>query len=276
MDAYQAPTVSRLSSTSRQTDNSDISQMLQQISERLARLETTREDHVHHKRPRSRARSPSRNHNSREICWYHETYQEKALRCKQPCSFQQILSRDKGNAIAETAAFGQNQVSRLFHVNHIKGDVVADALSRTDINAVTTVDLQEIAKHQAAETTPRTDMPSLEIIVPLPFSHGNILVDVSTGVHRPLVPENLRHKVFLSLHSLSYPGARATSKLVRQRFMWPHMDKEHGAENVSPVRKARFYSPSKFSSSEMSLTAPCRTIAIIQRTHSHPDTACCF
>ena len=137
-------------------------------------------------------------------------------------------------------------MSRLFHVNHIKGDVVADALSRTDINAVTTVDLQEIAKHQAAETTPRTDMPSLEIIVPLPFSHGNILVDVSTGVHRPLVPENLRHKVFLSLHSPSHPGARATSKLVRQRFMWPHMDKEHGAENVSPVRKARFYSPSSF------------------------------
>ena len=70
-------------------------------------------------------------------------------------------------------------------------------------------------------------MPSLEIIeVPLPFSHGNILVDVSTGVHRPLVPENLRHKVFLSLHSLSHPGARATSKLVRQRFVWLNMDKD--------------------------------------------------
>ena len=95
MDAYQTPTASRLSSTSRQTDNSDISQMLQQISERLARLETAKEDHVHHKRPRSRTRSPSRNRNLQGICWYHETYQEKAQRCEQPCAFQKKPLNDR-------------------------------------------------------------------------------------------------------------------------------------------------------------------------------------
>ena len=324
MDAYQAPTVSHLSSTSRQTDNSDISQMLQQISERLARLETTKEDQVQHKRPRSRARSPSRNRNSQGICWYHETYQKKALRCKQPCSFQQIPSSDKGNTVATTAASGQNQISCLFYVDDPSNGmkflvdtgsevsvippphhhtlkpspftlhaangttigtygqksltldlglrrrfqwifVVADVQtpiigedflssfslnvdmtnkklidSRTSLSVIGSISTLQpahihlprssnihIAKHQAAETTPRTDMPSLEIIeVPLPFSHDNILVDVSTGVHRPLVPENLRHKVFLSLHSLSHLGARATSKLVRQRFVWPNMDKD--------------------------------------------------
>ena len=324
MDAYQAPTISHLSSTSRQTDNSDISQMLQQISERLARLETAKEDHVQHKRPRSRARSPSRNRNSQGICWYHETYQKMALRCKQPCSFQQIPSSDKGNTVATTAASGQNQISCLFYVDDPSNGmkflvdtgsevslippphhhtlkpssftlhaangttigtygqksltldlglrrrfqwifVVADVQtpiigadflssfslnvdmtnkklidSRTSLSVIGSISTLQpahihlprssnihIAKHQAAEITPCTDMPSLEIIeVPLPFSHDNILVDVSTGVHRPLVPENLRHKVFLSLHSLSHPGARATSKLVRQRFVWPNMDKD--------------------------------------------------
>ena len=104
---------------------------------------------------------------------------------------------------------------------------MADALSRTEVSAITTVDLQEIARHQTTELSLRTDMSSLKIVeVPLPFSHGNILVDTSTGTQRPLVPKNLRHKVFLSLHSLSHPGARATSKMIRQRFVWPHMDKD--------------------------------------------------
>ena len=103
---------------------------------------------------------------------------------------------------------------------HIKGNqnVVADALTRTDVNTVTTVDLQKIAKHQAAETTPHIDMPSLEIIeVPLPFSHGNIFVNVSTGVHSPLVPENLCHKVFLSLHSLT-PWSSRDIKTISATF----------------------------------------------------------
>ena len=114
-------------------------------------------------------------------------------------------------------------------VLHVKGErnIVADALSRTEVSAITTVDLQEIARHQTTELSLRTDMPSLKIVeVPLPFSHGNIWVDTSTGTQRPLVPKNLRRKVFLSLHSLSHPGARATSKMIRQRFVWPHMDKD--------------------------------------------------
>ena len=92
-------------------------------------LDNARGDHVHHKMPRSRARSPSRNHNSLGICWFHQTYQEKVQRCKQLCSFQKIPSSDKGNTVAATAAFGQNQVSRLFHVNHIKGDQNVVAIS---------------------------------------------------------------------------------------------------------------------------------------------------
>ena len=114
-------------------------------------------------------------------------------------------------------------------VLHVKGErnIVADTLSRTEVSAITTVDLQEIARHQPAELSLRTDMPSLKTVeVPLPFIHGNIWVDTSTGTQRPLVPQNLCRKVFLSLHSLSHPGARATSKMIRQRFVWPHMDKD--------------------------------------------------
>ena len=51
--------------------------------------------------------------------------------------------------------------------------------------------------------------------------HGvPVLCDLSTGVPRPLVPEQLRHRVFSALHNLAHPGARATRRLVSRRFVW--------------------------------------------------------
>ena len=56
----------------------------------------------------------------------------------------------------------------------------------------------------------------------VPFENGTftLLCDVSTGVARPIVPENWRKKVFDTVHSLSHPGARTTKKLVSSKFVW--------------------------------------------------------
>ena len=56
----------------------------------------------------------------------------------------------------------------------------------------------------------------------VPFESGafTLLCDVSTGVARPIVPENWRKQVFDTVHSLSHPGARTTKKLVSSKFVW--------------------------------------------------------
>ncbi len=63
--------------------------------------------------------------------------------------------------------------------------------------------------------------------VPLALSDGvSIICDVSTGVQRPIVPNNFRRAVFDALHSLSHPGIRATQRLVTSRFVWPSVNSD--------------------------------------------------
>jgi hypothetical protein len=52
--------------------------------------------------------------------------------------------------------------------------------------------------------------------------HGSpILVDTSSGVFRPIVPEVFRHPIFDAVHSLAHPGIRATRRLISSCFVWP-------------------------------------------------------
>ena len=37
-----------------------------------------------------------------------------------------------------------------------------------------------------------------------------LLCDISTGIHRPLVPEAMRKNVFNAIHKISHPGKRAS------------------------------------------------------------------
>ncbi|KFD54770.1 LOW QUALITY PROTEIN: hypothetical protein M513_04470, partial [Trichuris suis] len=62
----------------------------------------------------------------------------------------------------------------------------------------------------------------------LPMGDDNVLVycDVSTKQVRPFLPQKFRKIVFNHLHSLSHPGTRATSRLLRERFVWPSIKKD--------------------------------------------------
>jgi hypothetical protein len=51
------------------------------------------------------------------------------------------------------------------------------------------------------------------------------LVDVLTGVFRPLVPIQYWEAVFQSLHSIHHPGIRASRRLIAARFCWHQMAK---------------------------------------------------
>ena len=70
--------------------------------------------------------------------------------------------------------------------------------------------------------------PSLTVI-----SHAlgtsDIFCDISTGSLRPLVPLQLRRKLFEQLHNISHPGVRASKTLITSRFVWPGMSRDVGS-----------------------------------------------
>ncbi len=57
-------------------------------------------------------------------------------------------------------------------------------------------------------------------------SGSTLQCDVSTGSIRPYVPHNCRKIVFDALHSLSHSSGRVTAKLVKERFIWPSLEKD--------------------------------------------------
>ncbi|MDY6930035.1 MAG: RNase H-like domain-containing protein [Pseudomonadota bacterium] len=118
-------------------------------------------------------------------------------------------------------------------IRHVSGvlNPVADALSRiyTLLPHTDDIDLKAIAEAQSTDPSiPQLQRSSKLRIesVPLPTSEGSIQCDVSLGFPRPVVPESFRRRVFETLHGLSHPGIRASTKLVVNRFVWPCINRD--------------------------------------------------
>lgn len=117
---------------------------------------------------------------------------------------------------------------------HIKGkeNILADALSRISaIEMPSPIDYNEIARVQDTDHELKSlinePKHGLELKkVALPGTDIPLFCDISTGNVRPYIPENFRKLVFDSLHKLSHPGIKATSKLVRERFIWPQINSD--------------------------------------------------
>jgi cleavage and polyadenylation specificity factor subunit 1 len=112
-------------------------------------------------------------------------------------------------------------------------NVVADVLSRppTACNVqqpdVGPVDFERMAELQA--TCP--DLEQLRArgklkLTCLPAGQHQLWGDCSTGVFRPVVPEQLRPRVFNVLHAVSHPGVRASRRMVASRFVWPGLSSD--------------------------------------------------
>lgn len=120
------------------------------------------------------------------------------------------------------------------HLQHIDGklNVVADCLSRVQINAVSLgMDFADLARAQsnsadvqALQKNNNTDLKLLS--VPVEQTGLSILCDISTGLLRPVVPAERRHRIFDLLHGLSHPGKTASKKLICAKYVWPAMKKD--------------------------------------------------
>lgn len=118
-------------------------------------------------------------------------------------------------------------------IRHISGkdNIVADAFSRVD--AVTAgIDFNVIAKDQQNDQQLKKLLSAKNSSLKLesrkfPHLRSPLVVDVSTNKNlRPYVPENHRASIMAQLHGLAHTGARATRRLITDRFVWPSMNKD--------------------------------------------------
>lgn len=116
-------------------------------------------------------------------------------------------------------------------IQHISGkdNVVADTLSRIE-EIVQPVQLHNLAKSQSNDPELKKLLEgetSLKLVkVTVPGTRLELYCDDSTPTPRPYVPKELRRQVYDSLHSLSHPGANASTRLVAQRYVWPSINKD--------------------------------------------------
>lgn len=119
-------------------------------------------------------------------------------------------------------------------IQHISGEgnVVADALSRVEtISMPTIITLEEIAQEQKEdEEVQRIRKSGSSALKIRKMTLGNERTEVwcdTSGKHiRPLVPRPLRHRIFQLYHAPSHPSARATSRLIRNKYVWPSINKD--------------------------------------------------
>ncbi|EFA00751.2 hypothetical protein TcasGA2_TC003635 [Tribolium castaneum] len=117
-------------------------------------------------------------------------------------------------------------------VVHIAGEsnAVADALSRIDeIVTPTALSPEELQAEQ--ETDPelkdllKSTTTSLRLKKCTPVgTTASFYCDTSTQFVRPYVPFRLRKAAFKLFHEPAHSGVRATSRAIRQKFVWPRMD----------------------------------------------------
>jgi len=98
-------------------------------------------------------------------------------------------------------------------------NVVADSFSRiSEFSSDNTLicDLPTIAKAQNKEVSNYVNFKSFDI----GLKDFPLFCDVSRPNPRPVIPSELRRKIFESLHSLCHPGTKATIRLIGSRYFW--------------------------------------------------------
>jgi transposase InsO family protein len=89
------------------------------------------------------------------------------------------------------------------------------------------VDVRDIAAAQpaCADCQRAASSPSLRVLE-VDMSGHRLLVEVSSGVMRPLVPQQFRRAIFQAVHGLAHAGIRATKRMIASRYLWPNLAKD--------------------------------------------------
>lgn len=119
------------------------------------------------------------------------------------------------------------------NIMHISGQQnnVADAFSRIETIdtpvIVTTEQLAEKQKQDEELTKILQETTALNLQkFTLPETSQSLYCECSQNIVRPYVPVILRRRIFDVVHNLSHSSGRTTSRQIRQKFVWPNMDKD--------------------------------------------------
>lgn len=149
--------------------------------------------------------------------------------CPLTFAFSQNMEKSSPRQTRQLDFIGQFSTD----LRHISGkdNVVADTLSRVeDIFSPSSVDYDRLADEQLRDSTLQNLLngtTSLQLM-PLKMSSCNkdVICDVTSNKVRPFVPVSMQKEIFNTLHNMAHPGAKATRKLIADRFVWQNMNRD--------------------------------------------------
>ncbi|XP_041786236.1 uncharacterized protein K02A2.6-like [Anopheles merus] len=114
-------------------------------------------------------------------------------------------------------------------IRHVEGqeNVTADLLSRIEpIQSSTSIDYEKLAEDQTRDPeladilSGKTGTDLVLQRVPIPGSSKDLYCDCPAGIIRPYVTKPFRQQLLRAVHQMSHPGAKTTTKLMTERFVW--------------------------------------------------------
>lgn len=147
-------------------------------------------------------------------------------------AFQQRHDRQSPRQIRQLEFIGQFSTD----IRHVQGEknIVADCLSRPEVDAITspiTIDFDRLAEAQTTDEGLQealqdpTSSLNLQHIV-IPDSERPLYCSIQDGRVRVYVPATFQRDVFLKFHTQSHPGHAATLRMIAERFVWHNMNRQ--------------------------------------------------
>lgn len=118
-------------------------------------------------------------------------------------------------------------------IKYVPGDqnVTADCLSRIDGIHTQEIDYEELAKEQENCDELRQILNDQNSSLKLrklnvPHTNASVYCDISDSRIRAFVPRKFRRLVIQKMHRISHPSIRSTTRIIKERFVWPSMGNE--------------------------------------------------
>ena len=121
------------------------------------------------------------------------------------------------------------------NIVHVTGasNIVADALSRPEVNSLSTAPLstQNATAQSVDEEIKKIGAEGFrQHILKEVFVNNqtglSILCSEFQGHLRPILPQKMRREIFLKLHDIDHSGKKATLRKIGSRYFWPGMNKD--------------------------------------------------
>jgi cleavage and polyadenylation specificity factor subunit 1 len=124
------------------------------------------------------------------------------------------------------------------------------------------IDIRDIAAAQSScQDCISAEHSKVLKVVKVSLDDASVLVDISSGVMRPLVAAKFCRDIFTAVHALAHPGIRATKRLISSRYLWPNL----AADVTAWCRECQFCQWAKISKQAAAL----QPIAVLTKRFSH-------